>query len=454
MQRSRAISIRALLGWCALAALLWPFAGRIDRQLRAGGVVSGSESALVVRAMATQFATQGASRALLVMIGLRDSVNTESGRAEVRRLLQPLVTHLNVVSVASPATLLDTMLVGRDRHSAIAIIGVSSDDPAVIAALRAVTRDIVNRERPHNPQLRMQWTGQSPFVADVRESGAAALREAEWLAIPITMVVVLLAFGSLQLGIIALLTAALVIAIATGVSGALSVLVPPSALTKPLISIMGFALSMDYALLLTRWPVDASHEHTLHGRTMPVPGMSAAVRAVRMAGAVVACGFIGLTIAPTGELRSAAFVGVLVALLASAVSTTVIRHRAPAHTATAPTSAQRWQRWGATITRHPWSVLAASAVPLIALALQAFSARLLTPIAGWLPPAAEAVQALTELDRMQRGGVVGTSTVLLSLPVGTDVLSPSGWTALEALGMALRRLPGAGDVRSLATIGT
>ncbi len=438
---ARTVSLRALLSWSVAAALLLPFLGRLDRELRAISAVSGSESAQVARVTHAQFDTHGVSRAVLVMSGLRDSVNNESGRAEVRRLIQPLLTLPQVVTVASPATLLDTMLLGRDRHSAIAIVGVNSEDPAVIATLRDITRDVVTRERPQNAQLRMQWTGQSAFVADLRTAGAGALREAERLAVPLTIVVALIAFGSLRLVIVAFAAAAIVMVIASGASGALSSVLPPSALTKPIISIMGFALTMDYALLLTRWPG-------------PVAAVRPAVRAVRMAGAAVACGFVGLTIAPTGELRSAAAVGALVALLASAVTTTLLERDAEVRPTNTPIAEQRWRRWGTFVTRHPWPVLVVSLVPLLALALQALDARLVTPISGWLPASAEASQSIDELERMQRSGVAGTSTVLLTLPVGVAVLSPTGWTALRNLGDAARRLPDAGDVRSLATIGT
>ena len=439
---ARTVSLRALLTWSVAAALLLPFIGRLDRELRAISAVSGSESARVARLTHAQFDTHGVSRAVLVISGLRDSVNNESGRAEVRRLLQPLRSLPHVVAVASPATLLDTMLIGRDRHSAIAIVGVNSDDPAVIATLRDITRDVVTRERSRNAQLRMQWTGQPAFVADLRTAGASALREAEWLAVPITIVVALIAFGSLRLVLVAFAAAAIVMVIASGASGALSRVLPPSALTKPIISIMGFALTVDYALLLTRWPG-------------PVAAVRPAVRAVRMAGAVVACGFVGLTIAPTGELRSAAAVGALVALLASGVTTTLLRHDAEARPITNTLVAeQRWRRWGTFVTRHPWPVLLVSLVPLLALAVQALDARLVTPISGWLPASAEASQSIDELERMQRSGVAGTSTVLLTLPDGVDVLSPTGWTALRNLGDAVQRLPDAGDVRSLATIGT
>ena len=439
---ARTVSLRALLAWSVAAAVLLPFVGQLDRELRAISAVSGSESAQVARLTQALFDTHGVSRAVLVISGLRDSVNNESGRAEVRRLIQPLLSLPQVVAVASPATLLDTMLIGRDRHSAIAIVGVNSEDPAVIATLRDVTRDFVTRERPRNAQLRMQWTGQSAFVADLRTAGASALREAEWLAVPLTIVVALIAFGSLRLVLVAFAAAAIVMVIASGASGALSQLFPPSALTKPIITIMGFALTVDYALLLTRWPG-------------PVAAARPAVRAVRLAGAVVACGFVGLTIAPTGELRSAAAVGALVALLASAVTTTLLRRDPESRpTPNTPIAERRWRRWGTFVTRHPWPVLLVSLAPLLALAVQALDARLVTPISGWLPPSAEASQSIDELERMQRSGVAGTSTVLLTLPVGVNILSPVGWTALRNLGDAARRLPDAGDVRSLATIGT
>ncbi len=441
----RIYSRRALVGWIVLAALLLPFIKQIDQHLRAAGVVVGSESASVSAALKSEFDTEVVETEVLVIGGLSAPVTDDSGRAEIRRLLQPIVAHATVSTVLSPASVLDTMLVGPDNHSAIALVGIKSADASTMPALRAITSATLSAEHLRNASLTMHWTGQSALLADLKTASAAALRNAELVAVPLTIVLAMIAFGSVQAVLLAMIATTLVIVIALGASGLLSDVIVPTALTRLVISLIGFALTMDYVLLLTRWPKGVRHGAT-------------PARTVRLAGLVVAIGFTGLAVAPTGELRSAAFSAALVALLASVVATTLVQRSAHHESTTAialsNVSESRWRHWGLFVTRNPWTTLVASLAPLLVLAFQATTANLATPVSGWLPKETEAMRALDDLEHMQRGGLAGTSRVLLTLPTDVAVLSPFGWLALQQVGDAIRALPNAGDVRSLHTIGT
>lgn len=443
---SRVLSVRSLWGWIVLALVLAPFIARLDRFTADAGTLADSEAARVSAYIRTNFASGTAETALLVITGLRNRADGEAGRAELRVLLQPIITHSDVTTIASPATLLDTLLLGAEGHSAIALVGLKVGGVRNISALRAASASIVETTRAEHPQLAMRWTGQSAVLADVRTASASALRQAELIALPVTAAVALAAFGSMSLLAVAALATALVLTITLGANGLIASAIAPTVFTRPLVSMLGLALTIDYVLLLSRWPSGTN------GRRPPA-------QTVRMAGLVVAAGLLGLAMAPVGELRAAALSGALVALLASLVASTIVK-RPVTHQAadTVPTLSfnprDGWLRWGAFVVRHPWKVLFTSATPLLMLVWAATTARLETPLTGWLPPHAESVQSLDVLRTMRRGALPGTARVLVNFPESTPVLSAAGWSALARINDAIRQIDGVGDVRALNTIGT
>jgi RND superfamily putative drug exporter len=168
---------------------------------------------------------------------------------------------------------------------------------------------------------------------------------------------------------------------------------------------------------------------------------------------VVAIGFGGLVVAPTGELRWTAVGGIVATVLAALAAVTLTPWNAEPH-ADEPARSARWHAWGWFVVRHPGAVLITCAVPLVLLAREAVQARFVTPLDSWLPAGVESADAFVDLARAGRYGAAGTLRVLMDLPSGQTVLSADGWEALKRAGRALRGIPGVADLHSLATIGT
>lgn len=451
--------------WCVVALALAPFRGRLERELRTTSPVRGSESAIADETLRNAFNSPARETAILVIGGIPSRADSEPGRAIVRRLIAPFKTMDGVGVVVSPATSLDTMLVGTSGTMALALVGLTSDNPATLEALREKTRQILASERATLPALTMQWTGQPAVLADLRTSGASAATRAEMFAIPVTLLVAWWAFGSITNALLAVAVAAIITVIGSGAMGLLSFLFAPSALARSIVSLVGLALTVDYMLLITR-----ANETSNRGNR-PSHESKRATSTALIAAIVVAAGFVGLAIAPTGELRTTAITGALVALLAAAGAITVGRASAdrtsidqtsPDQTSPDPTStdhaspegASVWLRWTTMVTQRPLLFAVVSAMPLLFLANHARSAVLTTPIDNWLPTSSESTQALQLMAREHRAQIAGTARLIVTLPSGTPVLSEAGWKALNDLSVAIRKLPHAGDVHTIETIGT
>ena len=434
--------------WLALALALWPFHGRLQRELRATNPVRGSESALADAQLRDAFDSPARAVAILVISGLPMRADSDDGRATVRRLVASVRTTQGVGVVISPGTSLDTMLLGSNGTTALALVGLTDDDPAVLASLRAITARLVVAERTTLPTLRMQWTGQPAVLADLRTSSATAARNAELRALPIMLLVAWWAFGSFTGAVAAIVIAALVTSVGVGMMGMLAATFAPSVMARSIVSLVGLALTVDYLLLLSRARTDPASQQR-------------ARKTVVLAAVIVAAGFAGLILAPTGELRTTAVTGALVALIAAGAVITVggAHSRYASHvTHEVATSALKrndwWLRWGTLVTRNPTGMVIVSAVPLLLLASHARTAKLSTPLDNWLPYTSESTQALRTLEGNERASIAGSARVLLTLPLGMNVLSAQGWAAITRVGEAIRALPVTSSLRSVATIGT
>jgi RND superfamily putative drug exporter len=431
---------KALVVWVILAALAVPLMFVLDRRLSTLDSVRGSESARVDRRVRGEFATPFASPLVLVISGLSARAEIDSTRADVRAIVAPLRDRPWVTGMISPASSLDTLLLDAKRTTAIAILGVSRELTGAVDSLRAMTAAMVPSLRRVHPSIALRWTGEQAVVRDLRTESARESRTAELRAFPVTAVIATWAFGSAAAAIAAVLAAALVIVVSLGVFGALSAVVEPSMFVRTVVPFVGLALTVDYTLYLRR---------------SATAGVSRALarRTVALASGVVAIGFAGLAVAPTGELRSAAIGGIVAAILAgiAAVSLTPARDASPiARDAVSPL----WSMWGWFVVRRPAVILVVCALPLIFFTRIALRAEYVTPLDGWIPAGIESGDALADLSRAGREGVAGTLRVLVDFPRDEPVLGERGWEALTRASRALRGVGGVADVHSLATIGT
>ena len=205
--------------------------------------------------------------------------------------------------------------------------------------------------------------------------------------------------------------------------------------------LVGLALTVDYTLYLSRRGREGAPRGELR-------------RTICLAAGVVAIGFAALSLAPTGELQAAARAGVLVALLSALAAITLTSGESAPLSALTHVASARWTAWGTFVVRHPWPVIATTAVPLALLAWHAASARLVTPLGNWLPAGMESAEAVDDLARAGRVALVGALRVVVELPAAEPALSDSGWAALGRTTRAIAAVPGVAQARSITTFGT
>jgi len=451
-----------LVCWAGALVLLAPHAVGVERVLETAARVDGSESARVELELASRFRAPFAHYAVLVVHGGALPV-TPAGRELADSIAGAVAAVPGVAAVRGYRDARDTLLLGRDSRGTFALVGLdpaAGRPDAMVPRLRAATDALARRLAGRFPGLELRWTGETVLNADLRQASRTSARLAERRALPLTLALLLVAFGSLVAAGTPVVSGALVIALALGAAGVLATRWPLSILLQTFVSMIGLGLGIDYALLSV-----SRFREALAATGDPVQAAVATARSaghtILLSGLTVAVGFTALLAVPLGEMRSVAVGGLLATAFAVLVGVTLL----PALLAwlgrriewgrlwpARQTADARWRAWGHWVTKHPKAVLIAAGVPLVLLAWQATRLRSGLPRGhGWLPRHLESVVALHDLERMGRGAVPQALRVILELPDGQHVLSRAGWSAARQVRARLAQDPRVAATLSFTT---
>ncbi|HSB62317.1 MAG TPA: MMPL family transporter, partial [Vicinamibacteria bacterium] len=452
------------LAWLLAAAGLVPAALRVEERLEVSARPLGSESAEVDRILAERFASPFARSAVLVATGVPGPGRPE-GRAVLREIAAALQAEPGVTRTFSYLDQPDAYFEGEGGRGTFLVVGLDPEAgraDQLLPALRAATSRFAARLRARHPEAGLRWTGETAINVDLWRTSTDVARAAERRALPLTLGLLLLAFGSVVAAFLPVLTGVLAVTLALGAAALVGARWPLSILIVNVIPMLGLALGIDYALLTV--------SRFREARSAGAPPAAAAATAARYAGGTVALsgaavgiGFAALLLVPLNELRSAALGGLLVVVAAVLLAATLLPGLLAALgprleagrflRARDATGADRWRAWARRVAAHPWRVLVLAGAPVLLLAAQA--ARLNPRIpsgATWLPRQMESSRASRDLAAMGRGGVVETMRVVLEMPGDTSALSLEGWEATGRLAEALARDPGVARVQSLRAI--
>jgi len=454
----------------ALALALLPFSYRVERRLETVVHIKGGESEKVDLELAQRFQSPYAHRLVLVITGIPDP-DSAKGADALGFLTTSLRSVPGVSGAISSLDWPDSLFTGNNG-GALIIVGLDPHDEtveALIPELRARTDRLEGQLRSQYPHVRLEITGETPLNFDLRKVSADDVTHAEERAMPVTLLLLLLAFGSLVAALLPLGVGVLSISMAMGAAALLAHYLQLSILVQNLATMLGLGLGIDYGLLMVSRFREALNEGCDPGCAADIAARQAG-RTLIISATTVAIGFSALLTVPISELRSIGVAGLLVTVLSVMLCTFILPwvlgllgHRIDAAGVRPPArqfktreslcaASELWVRWGCIITRRPRTALLLAGVPLLILAFQARRISPGVPDRHSLPAAAESVQALNTLQKMGRSGIVQSLRVILELPPHSPPLSPAGWLAVSRLTQHFQSDPRAEEVLSLPTL--
>jgi RND superfamily putative drug exporter len=458
-----------LAGIVLVAVLaLVPFSFHAERHLETATRIESSEAGRIPEELATRFRSPFVDRVVLVIQGL-PPVDSEEGEQALGIIEERLQKEPGVSGVVSHLDLHDSIFVGKGGGTFILVGLASSEGPveALVPKLHELENSLQNELRGRYPGIKLELTGETPLNFDIRKASADDVQRAETLAIPATLILLLVAFGSLVAALIPVGTGQLAIATALAIAGILALRWHLSILVQSLATMLGLGLGIDYALLMVSRFREAIAAEPSGLKASAIAGRQAG-HTLLISASTVAIGFLALLTVPISEVRSIGLAGVLVAgmsvLLANTLLPALLAALGPRINAgrvpfiaswdanRAARTENRWRRCGKVIVAHPWLAILLAGAPLLLLASQAMRLDTSVPRGDWLPSQAESVRALHTLEHMDRVGIVYSLRVILELPTDSIAQTDASWNALDGLSKRLASDPRSFRVISITTI--
>lgn len=318
------------------------------------------------------------------------------------------------------------------------------------------------RELARAEPLEVALTGSVAVVEGLQAGSERDLVRAELVTFPISLLILLLVFGSLIAASLPVamggVSVALTLALLYSLSGSTEI----SVFALNVTTMLGFGIGIDYSLFM----VSRFREELAAGKPV-APAVTTTVatagQAIFFSGLVVAIGLTGLLFFPIGVLRSIGLGGSLVVVCSMLAALTVVpallgvlgprvdslRVPTPWRRLRAAAGRGFWARLATAVMRHPWPVIGVVVAFLLLLGAPFLGARFGLPDYRMLPRGDEARAGSEWLS--QALGEGETAPVYLVVRTPGSPLAPATLGALYDYGQAVQQLPGVQRVDSLVT---
>jgi RND superfamily putative drug exporter len=407
------------LAWLLVIVGLGVFAPRVEQNLSgAGWQANGSES-VAARELARQHFGGNTSSAIQVVIHSNDGpVTTGQGAkvlAEVTSQLQAEPRIADVVAPQPGATL------SQDGSTAIVLAGAGTDTNEMVRVANDLKGPL---QALSGDGVQVNPTGSSLLWSDFNEANLDAMLKSEMVSWPVTLVILVIAFGALvAAGLPLLLTLAGLVASA-GSLVLINELVPVSIWAMNFAMMFALALGIDYALFLVARYRAARMGAGLSAREAVAETMDTAGKAVLLSGLTVLVSLSAVMLVPSPSFRSMAGGIMLSVVFVLGATLTLLPlvlfkldHRINKFALPWANGGEhrssRFADWGERLWRRPFVWGAASLVILLALAAPVIGLSTAMPSIKVLPTDASARVGYDRVQEAFGDGAPGTLQVIV-----------------------------------------
>ncbi|HZC12992.1 MAG TPA: MMPL family transporter, partial [Thermoleophilaceae bacterium] len=324
----------------------------------------------------------------------------------------------DVLNVDSPLT--GDAPVSVDQHSALVSFEITGDSLEAAKRLEP-SKETVSAVQEAHPELRVEQFGSVSSNKELNDTFASDLAKAELLSFPLTLLILVIAFGALVAALVPLLLGITTVMAALGLIALPSHLSPVDANVQSVILLIGLAVSVDYSLFYLR----REREERAAGRSERSALEVAAAtsgRAVLISGLTVIAAMAGMFLTGDKTFISFAQGTILVVAIAIVSSLTVLpavlawlgdrvekgrlpflsRYRRPAG------RSRFWSALVGRVMRRPWVAILIAGGALVALSIPALSMNMAVTTTDDLP---QDLAVVKTFDRMREAFPAETVTV-------------------------------------------
>ncbi|HEX8103198.1 MAG TPA: MMPL family transporter [Solirubrobacteraceae bacterium] len=427
----------AIAGWLLFVVLAVVAGGAVGKNLLTTSEAGVGESGRAARAAAAAF-PQSAKETVLVQHP-RLTAGTRAFDAATADVMRRLRTIPQLASIRRGA-------VSRDRHAALVTFSIPGGEARTKTIVDQPLAEVAAAAKAH-PRFRIEQSGDASTLRGIEQSFEENLGKAESTSLPLTLAILIFAFGALVAAGLPLLLAFTGVAATLGLVGPLSQLIPVDQTISNVILLIGLAVGVDYSLFYLK----RVREERAAGRSNDAAIEAAAAtsgRAVFVSGLTVMVAMAGMYLAGSPTFVSLA-TGTIVVVAVSVLGSLSVLPAALSllgdrvEKGRIPFAARRKRERGiwtvivdAVLRRPKLSALASAAV-LLALAVPALGMKSSLPGTDSLSRAIPAVRSMDHL----RAAFPAENAPAYVVVQARDVTAPAIAAATARLETALARHP-------------
>jgi RND superfamily putative drug exporter len=374
-----------LIGWLVVAVVLGVFAPRVEKALSgAGWEASGSQSVQARKLVERDFAGLGSYGLMTVLYSPTQTVGSPEFRSVIARVERTLRANGAVRTVVAPAPGLS---ISADGHTAIVEAGAARDPNRMVAAADGLKGTL---HKLSTSTVGVDLTGAAGMWSDFNAANRSAMLKSEVISWPVTLGIMLLAFGSLVAAGLPLMLTMLGLLAAAGSLYLGTLIMPISIWAMNFALMFALALGIDYALFIVMRFRGALFGSELDAEQATAVTMDTAGKAVLFSGLTVLISLTAVMLVPSPAFRSMSLGIMLAVIFVLAATLTLLpavlarlghkvdrlslpwahsgEHRSP-----------RFAAWGERLWRRPFAYGLLAVVLLVGLAVPVLSLKTSMP---------------------------------------------------------------------------
>jgi uncharacterized membrane protein YdfJ with MMPL/SSD domain len=444
----------ATFGWLAFVIVAVVVGGAVGTKKLGDSDGIPGESGRMEKILEESFQRPAGETVLIQSRAL--TVDNPAFEAAVEDLTARVAAVHAVVDVRSPLDPGNAEQIAADRHSALVRFDIRGDPDTAVERIDPVIA-AVDQVRAEHPQVSFGAFGDATAEKEIDESVGNDLEQAGLLSLPVTIVILVIAFGALVAAGIPLLLAL------SGVIATMGLLAIPSHFwpvddnVSAVVLLIGLAVGVDYSLFYLK----REREERAAGRSERAALEAAAAtsgRAVLISGLTVMIAMAGMFLTGDKTFSSFAMATIMVVAIAVLGSLTVLpallsrlgdrvnKARVPfLYRLQRPGGGRVWAAIVDRVLRRPRAAAVISAGVLVALALPALGLKAVVPGPEALPQDLEAVQTFNRLQQ----AFPGEADPAVAVVKAPSVREPQVAASIEQLG---RRALASGAVHEPITV--
>jgi len=300
---------RVLIGWLLVAVVLGFFAPRVETALSgAGWEASGSQATQARKLVERDFAGLGSYGLMTVVSSPTQTVGSPGFEAVVARVEQTLRADGAVRTVLAPAP---GVSISRDRHTAVVQAGAARNPNRMVAAADSLKGSL---HKLSTSTVTVNLTGAAGMWSDFNAANRSAMLKSEAISWPVTLGIMLLAFGSLVAAGLPLMLTMVGLLAAAGALYLGTLIAPISIWAMNFALMFALALGIDYALFIVMRFRGAFFGSKLDAQEATAVTMDTAGKAVLFSGATVLISLTAVMLVPSPAFRSMSL-GIMLAVI-------------------------------------------------------------------------------------------------------------------------------------------